>query len=91
MKTLLSKLNRETYLLDVNRQLIKPELEEYCCRLIDANTLEVDVAKGIGLNNLFSQLIKKGIQVHGIRNKENRLEALFMDIIAKGRGESQHV
>ncbi|WP_017221038.1 ABC transporter ATP-binding protein [Moritella dasanensis] len=87
MKTLLSKLNSESYLLDVNSQLIKPELDGYSCRLLDDHTLEVDVAKGRGLNSLFAQLAAMNIQVQGIRNKENRLEALFMDIVEQGRGK----
>ena len=85
MKTLLSKLNSETYLLDINSQLVKPELEGYSCRLLDDHTLEVDVAKSRGLNSLFAQLAAMNIQVQGIRNKENRLEALFMDIVEQGR------
>jgi len=85
MKTLLSKLNSESYLLDINSQLVKPEFEGYSCRLLDDHTLEVDVAKSRGLNSLFAQLATMDIQVQGIRNKENRLEALFMDIVEQGR------
>lgn len=85
MKTLLSKLNSETYLLDINSQLVKPELDGYSCRLLDDHTLEVDVTKSRGLNSLFAQLATMNIQVQGIRNKENRLEALFMDIVEQGR------
>jgi len=85
MKSLLSKLNSESYLLDINSQLIKPELDGYSCRLLDDHTLEVDVAKSRGLNSLFTQLATMNIQVQGIRNKENRLEALFMDIVEQGR------
>ena len=91
MKALLSKLNSESYLLDITRadinsKLLKPELEGYSCRLLDDHTLEVDVTKGRGLNALFAQLAAIDIQVQGIRNKENRLEALFMDIVEQGRG-----
>ena len=85
MKTLLSQLNSESYLLDINPQFMKPELSGYVCRLIDDRTLEVDVAKDRGLNDLFTQLAALNIQVNGIRNKENRLEALFMNIIEQGR------
>lgn len=85
MKTLLSTLNSESYLLDINSQLIKPELDGYSCRLLDDHTLEVDVAKNRGLNALFAQLATMDIQVQGIRNKENRLEALFMNIVEQGR------
>jgi ABC-2 type transport system ATP-binding protein len=85
MKTLLAKLSSEAYLLDINSQIMKPELQGYPSRLIDDRTLEVDVAKTAGLNNLFSQLLAQGVKVQGIRNKENRLEALFMDIVEQGR------
>lgn len=85
MKTLLAKLSSEAYLLDINSQIMKPELQGYTSRLIDDCTLEVDVAKTAGLNSLFSQLLAQGVKVQGIRNKENRLEALFMDIVEQGR------
>ena len=93
MKALLSQLNSESYLLDIksrldiNSQLIKPELDGYSCRLLDDHTLEVDVAKNRGLNSLFAQLATMNIQVQGIRNKENRLEALFMNIVEQGRNK----
>ena len=93
MKALLSQLNSESYLLDIksrldiNSQLIKPELDGYSCRLLDDHTLEVDVAKNRGLNSLIAQLATMNIQVQGIRNKENRLEALFMNIVEQGRNK----
>jgi len=96
MKALLSQLNSESYLLDIksrfdiNSKLIKPELDGYSCRLLDDHTLEVDVAKNRGLNSLFAQLAAMNIQVQGIRNKENRLEALFMDIVEQGRQVQAH-
>jgi ABC-2 type transport system ATP-binding protein len=43
--------------------------------------LEVSVPKEIGLNQLFNQLSAKNIKVLSLKNKSNRLEQLFMDLV----------
>lgn len=82
MKTLLRQLNQETYVLD----LVKPihelphDLNEIA-RLNDETTLEIEVSRGNSVNSIFDQLTKNGIHASGIRNKSNRLESLFIELL----------
>ena len=88
MKSLLSRLNVETFILDLEFGLLDvPELKGFICRLIDGNTLEVDVAKELSVNSLFIQLSEHNIQAISMRNKANRLEELFVELVKKGKCE----
>ncbi|MDE9495437.1 ABC transporter ATP-binding protein [Xenorhabdus bovienii] len=89
MKDLLSQLERETFLLDLTPRGVVPVVEGYDYRLVDAVTLEVDVKRGQGLNDLFSQLSMQGIQISSMRNKANRLEELFVGLTNNNQGASQ--
>ncbi|KAE9537146.1 ABC transporter [Ursidibacter arcticus] len=79
MKTLLAKLETETFLLDVaeKRPLV---IEGYPVKWIDESTLEVEVKREQGLNNLFQQFSQQQIEILSLRNKSNRLEELFMSL-----------
>ncbi|QIR13693.1 ABC transporter ATP-binding protein [Shewanella aestuarii] len=84
MKSLLSKLDVETFILDLRHDIeTAPTLNNMTCRLVDAHTLEVDVAKANNLNDLFSQLSQLNIEVLSMRNKANRLEELFVELVKK--------
>lgn len=85
MKSLLTKLNVETFVLDLPNDTQSVELNDYVYRLIDDHTLEVDVPKEAGLNKLFEQLSAQGIEVLSMRNKANRLEELFVRLVEDGR------
>lgn len=86
MKNLLSKLNKETFLLDIAPTDTVITLEGYTFRQTDSHSLEVDVEKAQGLNGVFSALTAQGIQVLSMRNKANRLEELFVSLVENGRG-----
>ncbi|MCU8008803.1 ABC transporter ATP-binding protein [Shewanella oncorhynchi] len=89
MKALLSKLNMETFILDLRRDTeTAPVLDGMACRLTDSHTLEVDVAKEHNLNDVFSQLSAANIEVLSMRNKSNRLEELFVELVKKTQGAS---
>ncbi|WP_413527867.1 ABC transporter ATP-binding protein [Rahnella inusitata] len=81
MKALLSKLKSETFILDLGAKSPLPVLEGYRSQLTDTSTLEVEVMREQGLNSLFSQLSKQGVQVLSMRNKANRLEELFVTLV----------
>ncbi|MBU9808755.1 ABC transporter ATP-binding protein [Rahnella sp. C60] len=81
MKELLSKLKSETFILDLGSKSPLPVLEGYRSKLTDTSTLEVEVMREQGLNALFSQLSKQGVQVLSMRNKANRLEELFVTLV----------
>ncbi|MCZ4335913.1 ABC transporter ATP-binding protein [Shewanella colwelliana] len=87
MKSLLSRLNMETFILDLRGDLdAVPVLCDIQCRLSDAHTLEVDVAKSQSINSVFAQLSEQGIEVLSMRNKANRLEELFVELVEQGKG-----
>lgn len=82
MKALLAKLNRETFILYLKEPLnFAPTLPDYPLHRVDDTTLEAEVRLGDDLNNLFAALSKEGIQVLSMRNKANRLEELFIDLV----------
>ncbi|HGN1706949.1 TPA: ABC transporter ATP-binding protein [Providencia rettgeri] len=83
MKQLLSKLESETFIFDLMPKSPIPQLLGYESRLIDTSTIEVDVKREQGLNSVFSQLSEQGIQILSMRNKANRLEELFVNLVKK--------
>jgi ABC-2 type transport system ATP-binding protein len=84
MKSLLNRLDKETFILDLKWPL-SPDftLSEYNCQRIDATTLEVELKRDEGLNNLFATLSLQGIEVTSMKNKANRLEELFLALVDK--------
>ncbi|MBA6253038.1 MAG: ABC-2 type transport system ATP-binding protein [Colwellia sp.] len=89
MKSLLSKLDQETIVFDIDSITHAPELDAFTCRLIDDHTLEVDVKKSQLINDIFSQLNGQNINVHSMRNKSNRLEELFVSLVGSGQKVKQ--
>jgi ABC-2 type transport system ATP-binding protein len=84
MRELLKQLHVETFVLDLHdSQLLPPELDGYPTRLVDANTLEVQVDKSQGVTDLFRQLAEQDIEVVSLRNKTNRLEELFVSLVER--------
>jgi ABC-2 type transport system ATP-binding protein len=83
MKGLLAGLDRETFILDLSPYTKKITLTDLGYRVIDDHTLEVDLHKNQTLNTVFEQLSAQGVQVLSMRNKSNRLEALFVNLISK--------
>ncbi|MGL5523975.1 MAG: ABC transporter ATP-binding protein [Aeromonas veronii] len=85
MKNLLGKLGRETFLLDLAPGSAVPNVPEFNGRMQDERTLEVDLDKSQSLNSLFEQLSNQQVQVVSMRNKANRLEELFVNLVEEGR------
>ena len=84
MKDLLKKLHVETFLLDLKEStLVMPQLTGYPAQLVDDHTLEVQVEKSQGINDLFRQLAAQKVEVLSLRNKSNRLEELFVSLVEK--------
>ncbi|MEQ4708558.1 ABC transporter ATP-binding protein [Providencia huaxiensis] len=83
MKQLLSQLESETFIFDLMPKSPIPQLLGYESRLIDTSTLEVDVKREQGLNSVFSQFSEQGVQILSMRNKANRLEELFVNLVKK--------
>lgn len=84
MKTLLQRLDIENYVFDLKEGIEQlPEADEHCSiSLRDATTLDVEFNKqNYSLNQVFSYLNQHKLQVSSMRNKTNRLEQLFMDMV----------
>ena len=90
MRELLMKLHVETFLFDLRSPLAAaPTLAGYPAQLVDPLTLEVQVEKSQGLNELFAQLAAQGVEVLSLRNKTNRLEELFVSLVEKNLAGGQ--
>ncbi|HIF9402094.1 TPA: ABC transporter ATP-binding protein [Photobacterium damselae] len=85
MKLLLSKLEAETFILDLSAPIETVALEQVVWRLLDSTTLEIEINKGESLNHVFAQLSEQGINVQSMRNKANRLEELFVTLVAQAK------
>jgi ABC-2 type transport system ATP-binding protein len=86
MKTLLNKLHRQTLILDLAEPLAElPAIPGFTLRRRDAQTLEADVLRDQQVNALFAALDAHGLRVVSLRNKSNRLEELFIKLIADGK------
>jgi len=83
MKTLINRLNMQTLVLDIEKPLAHaPLLDAYRYRVIDETTLEIDIRKGQTINQLFETLTQQNMVIKSLRNKTNRLEELFIDLIS---------
>ena len=87
MKHLLATLNMETFVFDLKKPLVELPKSPFGMRLLDNVTLEVEVAKEQSLNNLFGFLEGHHIEVTSLRNKANRLEELFLNLIAANKNK----
>lgn len=87
MKNLLSRLQSETFILDLAPKSPLPKLEGYRYHLVDTSTLEVEVLRKQGINSLFTQLSAQDVRVLSMRNKANRLEELFVTLVYENKGD----
>lgn len=81
MKSLLAKLDVETFILDLAPNSPTPYLEGVVSSRVENDSLEIEVEKSQPLNHVFSQLSEQGVMVMSMRNKANRLEELFVNIV----------
>jgi ABC-2 type transport system ATP-binding protein len=84
MKALLSRLDSEIFILDVDPPTYLPSSDSFKLIQVDEHTLEVEVSKQQSLNKVFEELSVQGIRVNSLRNKANRLEELFIELVEKG-------
>jgi ABC-2 type transport system ATP-binding protein len=82
MRDLLRRLHREVFIFDCVQEL--PEIvafDNFIARRLDSHTLEVEVEKGQHINQVFSELDKLGLQISSMRNRSNRLEEMFVNLV----------
>ncbi len=89
MQTLLAKLHVETFILNTEEDL-QNKLQDWSddkgCQVkkIDEFTFEVEISRENSLNNLFSELNKRNINISSLRSKSSRLEELFIHLVEEG-------
>ncbi|MEW8560441.1 MAG: ABC transporter ATP-binding protein, partial [Candidatus Thiodiazotropha sp.] len=82
MTRLLSQLHTEVFLLNMAAPINRaPDLHDYRTTLVDSDTLEVEVDREQSMNQLFRLLSAQGIEIVSMRNKQNRLEQMFVDLV----------
>ena len=82
MKELLRQLDREVFIFDCLEVL--PDtitIDSFLTRRVDDHTLEVEVQKGQHLNQIFAALDGAGIHISSMRNRANRLEEMFVNLV----------
>ena len=85
MKQLLAKLHTETFVLNLSESITQlPASTEYQFTQVDDVTIEVTVNKEKNINDLFALLTSQGIEVISMRNKSNRLEEMFLQMVEQG-------
>jgi ABC-2 type transport system ATP-binding protein len=82
MKKLLRNLHHQTFVFNTVDPIVSlPSLDSMLVTQIDVNTFELRINNQIMLNDVFTIFNHHNIHIHSMRNKTNRLEELFMDLI----------
>ncbi len=82
IRDLIRRLHREVFILDCVEEL--PEtvsIEGFVARRVDPHTLEVEVEKGRYINQVFDALGRLDIHISSMRNRANRLEEMFVNLV----------
>ncbi|MDO5609427.1 MAG: ABC transporter ATP-binding protein [Pseudomonadota bacterium] len=84
MKAMLARLDVEGFLFDIEGDLpaVLPLIEGATLIATDAHTLDLDMPRAMELNRVFDVFDAAGIRVRSMRTKSNRLEELFVRMIA---------
>ncbi|WP_439108167.1 ABC transporter ATP-binding protein [Congregibacter sp.] len=82
IKDLLRRLQREVFIVD-SADVLPGDLaiENFEFRRVDDHTLEIEVEKGQHLNDVFTALDKAKVNVTSLRNRANRLEEMFVNLL----------
>jgi ABC-2 type transport system ATP-binding protein len=86
---LLNTLHTETFVLNLKGRVSElPELGGFVLQHLDDCTLEVEMNRDHTINGLFDALSRNGIEVISLRNKQNRLERLFLELVDRRIAEA---
>jgi ABC-2 type transport system ATP-binding protein len=84
VKNLLQGLHKEVFIFDTATDLpAQLSINDFEIEKIDSHSFEVQVDKGQSLNDVFAALSEKNISIISMRNKANRLEEMFIAMIAQ--------
>jgi ABC-2 type transport system ATP-binding protein len=82
IRELLRRLKREVFILDcVEEAPESVQIEGFVVRRTDPHSLEVEVEKGQFINQVFDELGRQGIHISSMRNRANRLEEMFVNLV----------
>lgn len=82
MNSLLQTLKHQTFIFNTDISITElPDLSPFTTKLIDDHSFELRVDNNLSLTEVFAVLTKKGLRIYSMRNKTNRLEELFLDLI----------
>lgn len=82
IKQLIKRMHKEIFILDLSEPIVKlPEVPECEVTAVDPSCLEISIPSGLALNTIFNCLSEQGIMVRSLRNKANRLEELFLNLV----------
>ncbi|KZX53357.1 ABC transporter [Halioglobus sp. HI00S01] len=82
IKELLRRLHREVFILDSVEDLPEQlDVPGFVVRRMDLHSMEVEVEKGQHINDVFAALDQQGIHVSSMRNRANRLEEMFVNLV----------
>ena len=88
MQNVLKKLKTEVFILNIEKPLNeKPVIEGYSIDLKSPHEIEITVTQDQGINSAFISLEKQGVKVLSLRNKNSRLEELFLDLTKGQTGD----
>lgn len=88
MKSLINRLSSQTFVLDTLHALPSTlRLDAYRYRNLDETSLEIELERHQSLNELFRLLTEQNVFISSMRNKTNRLEELFIHLIAENKAE----
>ncbi|WP_295585446.1 ABC transporter ATP-binding protein [uncultured Lamprocystis sp.] len=86
---LLGRLHTETFVLNLKGRVTElPELGGFVLNHVDDCTLEVEMNREHTINGLFDALSRNGIEVLSLRNKQNRLERMFLDMVDQNHADA---
>ena len=85
-KELLNKLETQSYVFDLTKALTPTQQkrsadQNFPIKQIDETTISVEFKPPHHLNELFASFEKQGLKVKSMRNKSNRLEELFLNLV----------
>lgn len=84
VKELIATLPNQTYILDLKTSIpFDFVIPQFMTRVIDSRMLEVDCLATQAISDVFIILKSLGIDVSSLRNKTNRLEELFVNLVKK--------
>lgn len=84
MKKLLSRLNQQTYVIELVKPISEPpQISRFPGVRVDDYTIEVTIRRNQPMNALFAAFSAKRIGIRSVREKTNRLEQLFLELTAR--------